>query len=81
MSGEKACSIYEFSQRITGSSRLFTHGHICPTIPPPPTGGVRINGFVYNNKVEGRLLYWIFWVGALIRVYVTISHSAVPFER
>ena len=50
--------------------------------PPPPTPhGVLINGFVYNNKVEGRLLYWIFWVGASVRVYVTTSHSAVPLER
>ena len=32
ISGEKACSIYEFSQGITGSSRLFKHGDICATI-------------------------------------------------
>ena len=32
ISGEKACSIYEFSQGITGSSRLFTQGDICATI-------------------------------------------------
>ena len=32
ISGEKACSIYEFSQGITGSCRLFTRGDICATI-------------------------------------------------
>ena len=45
------------------------YGHfLCPPhLPPPPplAPGVRINGFVYNNKVEGRLLCWIF---ASIRV-------------
>ena len=39
--GEKAGSIYEFSQGITGSSRLLTHGDISATILN--FGGERIN--------------------------------------
>ena len=67
---------------FTTNHRQFQAIHTRPYLSyHSPPGGVRINGFVYNNKVEGRLLYWIFWVGASIRVYVTISHSAVPFER
>ena len=59
-------------------TRPYLSYHFPP--PPPPTRGVRINGFVYNNKVEGRLLYWIFWVGALIRVYVTLAIQQFPLK-
>ena len=68
ISDEKACSIHEFSQGITGSSRLFKHGDICATILN--FGDERINEWNlcqmqhrlflmdFSRKVSERFWFW-----------------------